>query len=75
MSADCVLCGKPHHCGIAAGEPDCWCFTSRLPPGVLERLSPAQRNAACVCQACIASHAQEPQDDETGADHPAQADK
>ncbi|MBV7564685.1 cysteine-rich CWC family protein [Pseudomonas sp. sia0905] len=50
----CPLCGKANGCVIAAGQSDvpCWCFEAQIDPTALERLTPEQRNQACLCPAC-----------------------
>jgi hypothetical protein len=39
---------------IAAGRSDepCWCFGAQIDPAALQRLTPEQRNQACLCPAC-----------------------
>ncbi|MGE8294755.1 MAG: cysteine-rich CWC family protein [Pseudomonas sp.] len=53
----CPLCGKANQCSIAAGRSDepCWCFDAQIDPTVLQRLTPEQRNQACLCPACAAA--------------------
>lgn len=50
----CPLCGKANDCSIAAGCSDepCWCFGAQIDPAALERLTPEQRDTACLCPAC-----------------------
>lgn len=48
----CPLCGQPNDCGIAAGKSTCWCFETRIPLEVLEKVPPELRGIACVCKAC-----------------------
>ncbi|AEB57419.1 DNA or RNA helicases of superfamily II [Ectopseudomonas mendocina] len=50
----CPLCGKANQCVIAAGHSDepCWCFAAKIDPAALQRLTPEQRNRACLCPAC-----------------------
>ena len=49
----CPLCGKSNHCSIAAGrDQPCWCFTTQIDTAALQRLTPEQRNQACLCPAC-----------------------
>ena len=58
----CPLCGKANQCVIAAGcnDASCWCFDTQIDPSALQRLTPEQRNRACLCPAC-ASVAQAPE--------------
>ena len=58
----CPLCGKANDCSIAVGRSDepCWCFGAQIDPAALERLTPEQRDTACLCPAC-ASVAQAPE--------------
>jgi hypothetical protein len=48
----CPLCGEDNTCGMAAGAGTCWCFATSVPGEVLERVPPALRGIACVCEAC-----------------------
>ncbi|MDH1261964.1 cysteine-rich CWC family protein [Pseudomonas sp. GD03944] len=50
----CPLCGNSNQCSVAAGRDDepCWCFTARIDPAALERLTPEQRDQACLCPRC-----------------------
>ncbi|MFY1052615.1 cysteine-rich CWC family protein [Pseudomonas sp. BMW13] len=50
----CPLCGKANDCSIAVGRSDepCWCFGAQIDPAALERLTPEQRDTACLCPAC-----------------------
>jgi len=51
----CPLCGESNECGMAAGKSTCWCFTTSIPPEILERIPEAERGSACVCAKCAAS--------------------
>lgn len=49
----CPLCGKRNQCSVAAGRHEpCWCFDAQIDPAALQRLTPEQRNQACLCPAC-----------------------
>ena len=50
----CPLCGRSNQCSVAAEHADepCWCFDTPIDPAALERLTPEQRNQACLCPAC-----------------------
>ena len=49
----CPLCGKSNQCSVAAGRDEpCWCFDAQIDPAALQRLTPEQRNQACLCPAC-----------------------
>lgn len=50
----CPLCGQTNQCSIAAGRIDvpCWCFAAQIDPAALQRLTPEQRDQACLCPAC-----------------------
>lgn len=51
----CPLCGQDNTCALANGEADiqaCWCLTAHIDPAALQRLTPEQRNQACLCPAC-----------------------
>lgn len=50
----CVLCGADNECGVARGKGTCWCFSTRIPDAVLERVPPELRDRACVCERCAA---------------------
>jgi len=48
----CPLCGQDNTCGMAQGAGTCWCFSTPVPQEVLDRVPPALRGLACVCEAC-----------------------
>jgi Cysteine-rich CWC len=48
----CPLCGAENACGMAGGAGTCWCFTTSIPPKVLERVPAEARKRVCVCRAC-----------------------
>jgi hypothetical protein len=48
----CPLCGAPNACGVAAGNSDCWCFTTGVPTEVIDRIPAEERDRVCVCPAC-----------------------
>jgi cysteine-rich CWC protein len=48
----CPLCGQDNTCGMASGAATCWCFATEVPAEVLERVPPALRGLACVCEPC-----------------------
>jgi hypothetical protein len=48
----CPLCGEPNACAMAADGGACWCFTTPIAEGVIERIPPDQRGRACVCARC-----------------------
>lgn len=50
----CPLCGGPNACAMAADGGSCWCFSTPIAPGVIERIPEERRGQACVCQACAA---------------------
>lgn len=59
----CPLCGEPNACAMAADEAGpCWCFTTPIAEGVIERIPPDQRGRACVCQRCASGAAAEDHD-------------
>jgi hypothetical protein len=60
----CPLCGGPNDCGVAQGKGVCWCFSTPVPPEVLARVPPDQRDRTCVCQRC--AEGQEAQDSAAG---------
>lgn len=49
----CPLCGGPNACGIAAGDATCWCFTTKVPRELLERVPEDQKGIVCICRTCI----------------------
>ncbi|MEQ1870567.1 MAG: cysteine-rich CWC family protein [Vicinamibacterales bacterium] len=55
----CVLCDQWNACGVAAGKTSCWCFSTPVPQGLLDRVPADQRNATCICQACVSSYLRE----------------
>jgi hypothetical protein len=48
----CPLCGDDNDCGAARGAATCWCFESKVPAEVLERVPAAAKGVACVCERC-----------------------
>ncbi|MEO7270890.1 MAG: cysteine-rich CWC family protein [Vicinamibacterales bacterium] len=48
----CPLCEAPNQCGLAAGQSDCWCFTTAIPADVLARVPDADQSRRCVCESC-----------------------
>jgi hypothetical protein len=64
----CPLCGGPNACAIAGDGGSCWCFSTPIGEGVLERIPEAERGRACVCQACATSHRGVEDRDEGDAD-------
>jgi len=51
----CPLCQKANACAIAQTgnmTSHCWCMQVRINSEVLAQLSTAQKNIACICQAC-----------------------
>jgi len=48
----CPLCGGPNGCGLVAGANSCWCFETRIPAAVLERVPAEARDRSCICQTC-----------------------
>jgi hypothetical protein len=48
----CPLCGEHNACGMAAGAGSCWCFSTKVPADVLERVPQEARDKVCVCEAC-----------------------
>jgi hypothetical protein len=49
----CPLCSKANQCSVAAGRDEpCWCFDTQIDPTALVRLTPEQRDQACLCPAC-----------------------
>ncbi|WKC35678.1 cysteine-rich CWC family protein [Ectopseudomonas chengduensis] len=49
----CPLCDKSNQCSVATGRDEpCWCFDAQIDPAALQRLTPEQRNQACLCPAC-----------------------
>jgi uncharacterized protein len=45
----CPGCGKPAECGIALGEPTCWCF----PLPAVRPMPEDCSKARCYCRACL----------------------
>lgn len=63
----CPLCGSDNQCGQAdpaRRDQPCWCFAARIEPAALERLTPGQRNRACLCRACAGAIAPAPGSDD-----------
>jgi hypothetical protein len=55
---------------MAVDGGSCWCFSTPIAAGVIERIPEERRGQACVCQACAAGQAQgddlEPADSKIG---------
>jgi Cysteine-rich CWC len=51
----CPLCGGPNSCGAAAGKRSCWCYATKIPPEVLDRIPAESRDQACICERCATS--------------------
>ena len=47
----CPICKKPNGC--QSGEKTCWCYTIKVPRGLLETIPDEDRGKACVCVSCI----------------------
>jgi hypothetical protein len=48
----CPLCGQDNACGMAAGCATCWCFETKIPRAVLDRVPAPAQGVACVCRTC-----------------------
>ncbi|MGE3344810.1 MAG: cysteine-rich CWC family protein [Vicinamibacterales bacterium] len=48
----CPICGDDNRCGAERGAGSCWCHAVRIPESVLDKVPPAARNVACVCERC-----------------------
>jgi hypothetical protein len=57
----CPLCGEANACGMAQGAGTCWCFATKVPKDVLERVPTEAQELACVCASC-ASGKRSPQE-------------
>lgn len=60
----CPLCGKNNQCGqLCSGDNKdaCWCASGELefPESLLNRVSNAAKNRACICKACALKHMQD----------------
>ncbi|WP_341706020.1 cysteine-rich CWC family protein [Halopseudomonas sp.] len=54
----CPFCGGSNACAADSGA--CWCFSLEVPEALLALVPPAQRNRACICQACIRAFQADP---------------
>lgn len=51
----CPLCGEDNACGARRGAGTCWCFSIQISDEVIERIPPALRNVACLCERCASA--------------------
>lgn len=54
---NCPLCAQKNHCGnLSSSEKNetCWCINSNItfPEGLLNQVSDAAKNKACICKTC-----------------------
>lgn len=47
----CPLCGSMNQCGVHSG--DCWCFHTKVPSELRERIPVELRGKACICKTCV----------------------
>ncbi len=45
VTNNCPKCGAPVHCGVAAGENTCWCFSVQA--------KGLEMNDTCMCKKCL----------------------
>ncbi|WP_271408600.1 cysteine-rich CWC family protein [Pseudomonas sp. Q1-7] len=53
--ARCPLCGQSNQCSLAdpaRADMDCWCFSAKIDPAVLESIPPQDIDRACLCPRC-----------------------
>ncbi|WP_371825250.1 cysteine-rich CWC family protein [Paenibacillus soyae] len=57
MPDRCPICGGSNDCGaVKSNQPaDCWCFHTKIPRQLLERIPPSERGKRCVCRSCAES--------------------
>jgi hypothetical protein len=55
----CALCGEPNECGMARGDTECWCFSTKIPQRALDLVPLAARNEVCICARCAEKHRDE----------------
>ena len=51
----CPLCGGPNGCAPALSgnfATPCWCQAQTIDAAARERVPPAQRGRACICERC-----------------------
>ncbi len=53
----CPICKKDNGC--RSGEDTCWCYTIKVPKGLLETIDDRDRGKACVCKNCIEKYNRE----------------
>lgn len=47
----CPLCGSVNNCGVKSG--DCWCFHTKVPIKLREKVPNDLKGKACICQKCV----------------------
>lgn len=47
----CPLCERENHCSVQSGE--CWCFHTKVPQELLDRIPVELRNKVCICSKCV----------------------
>lgn len=57
----CPLCGGENDCHAEKeGSHDvCWCVTTKIPKGLLEKIPQEKRGKACVCKRCVEDYRSE----------------
>jgi len=57
----CPLCGKNNRCGMAqssGNDQPCWCMSGEFsfPDSLLNEVTDAAKNKACICRECASRH-------------------
>ncbi|MFE5318940.1 cysteine-rich CWC family protein [Paenibacillus sp. NPDC056579] len=47
----CPMCGSANLCRVESG--DCWCFHTKVPLELRNRIPADQRGKACICRKCV----------------------
>ncbi|ULL19682.1 hypothetical protein DVH26_08615 [Paenibacillus sp. H1-7] len=45
------MCGSANLCRVESG--DCWCFHTKVPLELRNRIPADQRGKACICRKCV----------------------
>ncbi|MFC5701486.1 cysteine-rich CWC family protein [Cohnella faecalis] len=51
---NCPICGGSNFCAMEAGTASqgCWCFETKFPKELLDRVPEELRDKACICRSC-----------------------
>ncbi|WP_081824473.1 cysteine-rich CWC family protein [Paenibacillus sp. UNC451MF] len=47
----CPFCGGENKCSVESG--DCWCFHTKVPQELRDRIPAELRGQVCICRKCV----------------------